>query len=731
MSTQYPNKKKTAFPAILMGFFLAVVVAIMMITVMVGPLRPDGLAPTDARAAVRPLLKLAFSSQDWLQMSQYWPDAIRAAAVWRAHLVADAVIAIVILSTICGFIRPAWVDIHPLEKEKGTRFFPPPAGAAAARRLMAADRKRHGPGILLAPGVPLPKEGEVKGILFAGRMGSGKTVAIRYLCDQIRVLPNARAIVLDFKGDWTSDWPDDDFILLAPHDGRIRPESTQPYAMGWDISKDMSNEAACWDLAASLIPLGKEEMWGKGSRAVLVGILVGLNKQYYSKDLRRSTWTWGDLRDTMTDLTTDSQRMIDYLEKYYPQAQAFIASDEKLQGFNKTSMSYISTLISAVLSLVQPLADAWGEAPLHRLVSLRDWILAPTADDPRTIILQFAGEYPDLSMAWISSVIRTFNTLGQSAKLKNDKSRRVFFVLDELPSIAREDDKINSLLAVSRSKGFGLIAGIQGFEQLDEAWGEKIADFVLGSVAAKLVGTLGNVGKETAGAGRAAAMVGKAWFKRPTRSRSKDSTTTGHDHYQDYVAPPEFFETIGPTARGVEMGMIEGGKLMLMHWPYDTWTNRRPGVVPTLAFDSWLMDLDPERWAEMLEDMAKGRDEEHEAVAAGRQAWQRRRVMTRVGWAAFGGVLCLAVAMMAYHGRPVGPGEPAIATVDAPMFNADTGAPINCVVPRGTTVDVVEKAGDTGVVVDAPPICWRNYSRVRVTVEIKNLRQPFPWEARK
>lgn len=718
---KYPNKVRTPANKIIITVLAVMATSCILPAVFLMVAHPAGMPVQDSIDAIFPWIA---GGDVWAQFSALWPSTTISALAVRMTVIRDGVAGVGTLGLLWAFLTPDWVDKWPLED--GPRFFPPPNGASAARRLFAVERRAQGKGMLLAPGVHLPKEREVKGIDLIGRPGSGKTVVIRYLCEQILAMPASRAIVLDFKGDFTSDWPSSDFVLMAPHDGRVLPSATQPYAMGWDIAADASTEAACWTLAGSLIPDGRgEAMWTKGARAVMVGFLMGLNKTLYSRTLKRATWTWRDFRDVMN---LSDVEMWEFLDRHYPQARR-MANLDKSEQFTKTSLSFIVNVVACALEIVGPLADAWGDVPLHRLLSLRQWVLTPQKSDARTIILQFSGEYAEISMAWMSAVIRSLIQLGQSARLANDKARRVFFVLDELPAISRENDQINRLLEVGRSKGFGLIAGYQTFEQAEKAWGKEVAHSVAGNVGTKLIGALGNIGVEGVAASRASAMAGKAQVRRTKHQRNygRDrSRSVSNDLSLEETAPGWFFETIKPTRDGVEMCLIEGGKVMMLRWPYDTWATRRRGVVPTPAFERWVSTVDKARWAEIQEAAANDSRVEAEATRRRVPAW--RRTVRRMTGPAVATALALVLVVFVFglHGLKVvwptstpAVGDRVSIPAGVPLFDARTGHGIG---PAAYRVNAtVVQVGPSWAVVRIPTAAVFSYS-------LSDGARMWPWE---
>ncbi|MDH8511839.1 type IV secretion system DNA-binding domain-containing protein, partial [Klebsiella pneumoniae] len=70
----------------------------------------------------------------------------------------------------------------------------------------------------------------------------------------------------------------------------------------------------------------------------------------------------------------------------------------------------------------------------NRQFSFREWLDGSNAAQPRTVVVQRSGRYPELSAAWIGAVVDTIAAHVNDESFPNSQTRRVFLCLDELAS---------------------------------------------------------------------------------------------------------------------------------------------------------------------------------------------------------------------------------------------------------------------------------------------------------
>lgn len=142
----------------------------------------------------------------------------------------------------------------------------------------------------------------------------------------------------------------------------------------------------------------------------------------------------------------------------------------------KTAAS-IRSVLSSFLSCFEFLSDN------HNPFSIRDWIHQENVSDNWLFIScktnQRAALTPLLS-CWFSVAIRSL------LELNPNFDRRVWFIIDELPTLNRLRD-LETLLAESRKYGGCAIFALQSLAQLDAIYGQASAQTIIGNCATKIV----------------------------------------------------------------------------------------------------------------------------------------------------------------------------------------------------------------------------------------------------
>lgn len=327
-------------------------------------------------------------------------------------------------------------------------------------------------------GVPVDAGDEQQHFLFCGAPGTGKSVEIKKALRTIRAR-GQRAVVYDPSGEFVSLFyrPGIDTIL-NPLDAR--GEKWNP----WKDVESFEFQA----FARSLIPdptSQADPFWTAAARSVVEALLAEC------QSLDELVWLGlsaplGDLAGVVRD-----------------------AGFEGMIGAEKTFQSTRSTLSVYLRSLaLLPNVNRDEEA-----FSVRTWL---EDDDAGWIFLSVNTRARDamrpLVSLWLDTVAR--HALG----LRPDPERRIWLVLDELPSL----QKLPSLPpALAEGRKFGLtgILGVQALGQLQETYGEKQAGALWSMPKTRLylrvsdAGTCEQVSKE----------LGDVQLRRHTKSTSESS----------------------------------------------------------------------------------------------------------------------------------------------------------------------------------------------------------------
>ncbi|UNP89052.1 type IV secretion system DNA-binding domain-containing protein [Aeromonas encheleia] len=383
------------------------------------------------------------------------------------------------------------------------------------RRLKNSQRS----GIAVHPNVTLSKK-EAEGNLFVfGQQGSGKSVVIKTVLEQI-VNNGGIAVIYDEKREYTELFYDPiDTILIAPWDKR---------SAVWDISKDLRFEED-FELIANILVSDRAEdtTWSNGARAILAGILA------VSSANGPSNWGW---QQVVENLSLDTLSLRSALDRHYDRASRFVENE------SKTTHGFISTLMTDVAWLYS-LDKAWADTG-KRLFSIRDWL---DGKEPKIkkIIVQ---AHPELKYVGAPLCNAMIGLMTKIVTAKPDHgAAHTWLVLDELGNLPK-NDSLKEWMSIGRSKGCRTLAGTQSISQLHKTYGEHDTDTLLNlfsTIIALRCGATGGVAEY------AAKTFGEAIYERPTYSENQGQAASWQKETWRLVTPSDLVNLPQSTPQGV------------------------------------------------------------------------------------------------------------------------------------------------------------------------------------
>jgi len=292
-------------------------------------------------------------------------------------------------------------------------------------------------------GVNVPDAFEPEHILICGAPGTGKTNIIIKMLAGIRKR-GKRAIVYDTAGTFVEKFyrPGID-VLLNPLD--VRTDRWSPWV---DVPRDYHYD----QIAESTIPdKSGDPFWAKSARGTLVAVMRKLARQQRTLvSILLDTL----LRSKLKDLSAFAQGT---------DAAAFIS----LEG-ERTSAGIQAELASVMRSFAY--LDDTEDG-----LSIRDWV-ANEKDDSWLFITVKADQLPSLRpliTVWLDIAISAIMSLSA------DRNRRLYCVIDELPSLQKLPS-LSDFLARARKYGGCGILGFQSYPQLEATYGIQDAAAITG-----------------------------------------------------------------------------------------------------------------------------------------------------------------------------------------------------------------------------------------------------------
>ncbi|EJG2388476.1 type IV conjugative transfer system coupling protein TraD [Kluyvera ascorbata] len=301
------------------------------------------------------------------------------------------------------------------------------------------------------------KMAEVLNFLMHGTIGVGKSTLIRWMLDYIRKRGD-RAIIYDSGCTFTETHynPATDFILNA-HDERCA---------NWQLWGECVDTVDYDNLAASLIPMEGESdpFWVSSSRTICADLAIRM-----SADPQRSIEKF-----LKTLLSLSMKNLREYLANT-PSANLV---EEKIE---KTAISIRSVVTNYAKSLryLQGLDD--GTRPPF---TIREWMTKPQHDNSWLFISAQARHRKSvrpLISLWVSLATLMLQSMGENSE------RRVWFIIDEMPSLQRIPE-LAETLAEARKFGGCFVLGMQNMAQLVHVYGRELAKSIFDLMNTRMYG---------------------------------------------------------------------------------------------------------------------------------------------------------------------------------------------------------------------------------------------------
>lgn len=296
-------------------------------------------------------------------------------------------------------------------------------------------------------------EFEVQHMLIDGTTGAGKSVMLRKLLRWIRKRGD-KAIIYDKGCTFTNKFfdPTQD-TLLNPFDERCA---------NWDVWCDAKDASDFENIANALIPQHGEgdPFWVDSARTIFSSAAYRM-----SQDEKPCSTA----RLLSLILTSELETLGNFLQG--TESASLVSKDIK-----KTAISIKSVLATYIKSL--RFLDGLDEKddkgqPKRKPFSITDWV----QDDKQKGFLFLSSNAQQ--HASLRPLISTWLAIASNAilGLKDDEDRRIWVIMDEMPSLHKLPE-LDNIISEVRKFGGCYVIGLQSYAQLVKTYGKNTADVI-------------------------------------------------------------------------------------------------------------------------------------------------------------------------------------------------------------------------------------------------------------
>ena len=244
-----------------------------------------------------------------------------------------------------------------------------------------------------------------------------------------------------------------------------------------EMYEDMS------DLVSVLIPVANQNdpMWEKGARSITMAVLLAMLEDSDNPELgmTKDKFNLFNMSKILQNSEEDYKELRQYFAGRSKLSKAAALSKQVVDAPDKTRASYMSVLLEK-LSL-------FNDTGICGLTSTSDFNTADLALKPTAIFVKIPDEKD--TRHGLASIFMTnvYKSLIKLSTTYEDLSlpRNVYYILDEFGNMPKLE-KFDKMITVGRSRKIWFNMIVQSYVQLNNVYGDTVADIVKGNCGIKM-----------------------------------------------------------------------------------------------------------------------------------------------------------------------------------------------------------------------------------------------------
>ncbi len=237
------------------------------------------------------------------------------------------------------------------------------------------------------------------------------------------------------------------------------------------------------DLISVICPIENEKdpVWEKGARSIIMATCLAMLEDSADPELgmTKDKFNFFNLTKILTNSENEFAALKDYFEGRDPLSQAVTLSRQVLSAADTTLSSYMSITFDKL--------NMFNDRGICGLTSATDIHAEEFAFHPTALFLKIPDEKDTRHGLAAVFILCMYKALIKVASSREDLSlpRNVYFILDEFGNMPKIE-KFDKMITVGRSRKIWFNMVVQSYSQLNNVYGEQVADIVKSNCGMKM-----------------------------------------------------------------------------------------------------------------------------------------------------------------------------------------------------------------------------------------------------
>lgn len=237
------------------------------------------------------------------------------------------------------------------------------------------------------------------------------------------------------------------------------------------------------DLVSVLIPVENEKdpMWEKGARSITLATLLAMLEDSADERLgmTKEKFNFFNMTKILQNSSKDYLELRNYFAGRSILSKAYSLSKQVCDAAEQTRASY--------MSIVYEKLTMFNDAGICALTSASDFSSKQLAQKPTALFLKIPDEKDTRHNLAAIFILNIYKTLIKVASATEELTlpRNVYFIMDEFGNMPKIE-KFDKFITVGRSRKIWFAMVVQSYAQLNNVYGETVADIVKGNCGIKM-----------------------------------------------------------------------------------------------------------------------------------------------------------------------------------------------------------------------------------------------------